>query len=51
MLRFLEIDEEQPLERVNVKQTTTTMRSQQLDDLVLSLTLGRSARSRHAGRR
>ena len=43
VLRFLEIDEDHPLERVNVKQTTTTMRSQQLDDLVLSLTLGRSA--------
>ena len=42
VLRFLEIDEDHPLERVNVKQTTTTMRSQQLDDLVLALTLGRS---------
>ena len=47
-MRFLEIDEDRPLERVNVKQTTTTMRSQQLDDLVLSLTLGSSARSRRA---
>ncbi len=48
VMRFLEIDEDQPLERVNPKRTTTTMRSQQLDDLVLSLTLGRSAPSRHA---
>ncbi len=48
VLRFLEIDEDHPLERVNVKQTTTTMRSQQLDDLVLALTLGRSGRSRRA---
>ena len=48
MLRFLEVDEDHPLERVNVKQTTTTMRSQQLDDLVLALTLGRSGRSRRA---
>ncbi len=48
VMRFLEIDEDRPLERVNVKQTTTTMRSQQLDDLVLSLTLGSSARSRRA---
>jgi len=48
VLRFLEVDEDHPLEHVNVKQTTTTMRSQQLDDLVHFLTLGRSAPARRA---
>jgi hypothetical protein len=48
VLRFLEVDEEHPLEQVNVKQTTTTMRSQQLDDLVHFLTLGHSSGARRA---
>ncbi len=34
VLRFLEVDEDYPIEEMNVKQTTHTMRSQQLDDLL-----------------
>ncbi len=47
-LRFLEVDDEQQLEELNVKQTTRTMRSQQLDDLLYSVTLGQSPVSRAA---
>jgi Sulfotransferase domain len=46
VLRFLEVDEDYPIEKINVKQTISTMRSQQIDDLLLSLTLGRSSVSR-----
>lgn len=48
VLRFLEVDDEYPLEEVNVKQTTRTMRSQQLDDLLHSVSLGRSPLPRAA---
>jgi len=48
VLRFLDVDEDYPIEQISVKQTTTTMRSQQIDDLLLSLTLGRSSLSRRA---
>jgi hypothetical protein len=48
VLRFLAVDDEYPLEEVNVKQTTRTMRSQQLDDLLHSVSLGRSPLPRAA---
>jgi Sulfotransferase family len=47
-LRFLEVDDEQQIEKLHVKQTTRTMRSQQLDDLLYSVTLGQSPISRAA---
>jgi hypothetical protein len=48
VLRFLEVDDEYPIGEVRVKQTNRTMRSQQLDDLLRSVTLGRSPISRAA---
>ncbi len=42
VLRFLEVDDEYPIEQINVKQTTRTMRSQKLDDVLSSLSRGRS---------
>jgi hypothetical protein len=48
VLRFLEVDDEYPIDEVRVKQTNRTMRSQQLDDLLRSVTLGRSPISRAA---
>ena len=46
VLRFLGVDEEHPLPEVNVKQTTRTMRSAQLDDLLHAVSLGQSPLSR-----
>jgi hypothetical protein len=48
VLRFLAVDDQYPLEEVNVKQTTRTMRSQQLDDLLHAVSLGRSPLPRAA---
>ncbi|MGO9321409.1 MAG: sulfotransferase family protein [Solirubrobacteraceae bacterium] len=48
VLRFLGVDDAYPIEEVNVKQTTRTMRSQQLDDLLHSVSLGRSPLPRAA---
>jgi hypothetical protein len=48
VLRFLDVDEHHQLEELHVKQTTRTMRSQQLDDLLHSVTLGQSPVSRAA---
>ncbi len=48
VLRFLEVDDEYPIDEVHVKQTNRTMRSQQLDDLLRSVTLGSSPISRAA---
>lgn len=42
VLRFLELDEEYPIEVMDVHPTTHSMRSQQLDDLLDSVTQGRS---------
>ncbi len=42
VLRFLEVDDELPIEEINVKQTTRTMRSHKLDDALTSLSQGRS---------
>jgi len=46
VLRFLGVDDEHQLEEINVKQTTRTMRSPQLDDLLHSVSLGQSTVSR-----
>jgi hypothetical protein len=48
VLRFLDVDEQHPIEEIHVKQTTRTMRSQQLDDALHSVTLGRSPVARAA---
>jgi Sulfotransferase family len=48
VLRFLEVDDDLPIEEVHVKQTNRTMRSPQLDDLMRSVTVGRSPISRSA---
>ncbi len=48
VLRFLDVDEEHPIEAIQVKQTTHTMRSQQLDDVLYSVTQGGSAPARAA---
>jgi hypothetical protein len=47
-LKFLDVDDEHQLEELRVKETTRTMRSQQLDDLLHSMTLGQSPVSRAA---
>ena len=48
VLRFLEVDDEYPIEEINIKQTTRTIRSQQLDDVLRSLSRGQSPISRAA---
>jgi hypothetical protein len=48
MLNFLEVDDAYPIEQLNVKQTTRTVRSQKLDDVLSSLSRGRSPISRAA---
>jgi hypothetical protein len=48
VLRFLEVDDEYPIEEINIKQTTRTIRSQRLDDVLSSLSRGRSPISRAA---
>jgi hypothetical protein len=48
VLRFLEVDEEHALEPIQVKQTARTIRSQRLDDLLYSISQGRSPLSRAA---
>lgn len=48
VLSFLEVDADHPIEEVNVKKTTHTVRSQQLDDVLRSLSRGRSPVSRAA---
>jgi len=48
VLRFLEVDDAHPIDEVQVKLTTRTMRSQQLDDVLHSLSLGRSPAARAA---
>jgi hypothetical protein len=42
VLRFLGVDDEYPIQAINIKQTTRTMRSHRLDDLLRSVTQGRS---------
>jgi hypothetical protein len=46
VLRFLDVDEDQPIEALDVKTTTRAVRSQQLDDLLLSVSAGRAPISR-----
>ncbi len=46
VLRFLEVDPEHRVEAIQVKQTTRTIRSQQLDDVMRSVTQGRSPLAR-----
>jgi hypothetical protein len=48
VMRFLDVDDTQPVESLEVKTTARTMRSQQLDDLLHSLSLGPSSVSRAA---
>ncbi|HLH13971.1 MAG TPA: sulfotransferase [Solirubrobacteraceae bacterium] len=48
VLRFLEVSDEHPVQQINVKQTTRTIRSHQLDDVLRSLSLGRSPAYRAA---
>ncbi|MGA2319342.1 MAG: sulfotransferase [Solirubrobacteraceae bacterium] len=48
VLRFLEVDEEYPIEEIYVKRTARTIRSQRLDDLTHSMSVGRSPLSRAA---
>jgi Sulfotransferase family len=48
VLRFLEVDDGHPIEALNVHATTHSVRSQQLDDLVYSVALGRGPISRAA---
>jgi hypothetical protein len=50
VLRFLDVDDEYPIDEINVKQTTRTMRSQKLDDVLSSLSRGRSPVVRAARR-
>jgi hypothetical protein len=49
VLQFLEIDENYQIESLRVKQTTRAIRSQQLDDVLHAVTLGKSPLAR-AGR-
>ncbi len=42
VLRFLDVDDTHPLEQIQIKQTIRTMRSHQLDDVLHSVSLGRS---------
>jgi Sulfotransferase family len=48
VLRFLEVDDSHPIPEINVKQTTRTIRSHQLDDALRSLSRGDSPASRAA---
>jgi hypothetical protein len=48
VLRFIDVDDTQPVEEIRVKKTARTVRSQRLDDALHSLTLGRSPISRAA---
>ncbi len=46
VLRFLEVDDEYPIDLLDVHVTKRTVRSQQLDDMVYSVSLGRGRISR-----
>ncbi len=48
VLRFLELEEDQPIEEINIKHTVRSIRSHQLDDLLRSLSQGHSLISRAA---
>ncbi len=48
ILRFLEVDEDHPIEALDVNATTRSMRSQRADDLVHSVALGRGPVARAA---
>jgi Sulfotransferase family len=48
VLRFLEVDDEYPIQALDVNSTTRTMRSQQIDELVHSVSVGRGPVSRTA---
>jgi sulfotransferase family protein len=48
VLRFLDVDDEVPVQAIRVKQTTRTMRSHQLDDVLHSLAMGTSPAARGA---
>jgi hypothetical protein len=48
VLRFLGVDDDHPIEALEVKRTERAIRSQQLDDLLLSVTQGDFAPSRAA---
>lgn len=50
VLQFLDVEQDVPLERVHANPTNKTMRSQQIDDLVLAVTLGRSSLARASRR-
>jgi Sulfotransferase domain len=46
VLRFLDVDDEHPIDVLEANPTMRSMRSQQLDDLVYSVSVGRGAPSR-----
>jgi hypothetical protein len=48
VLRFLDVDEDYPIEEVNIKKTVRTVRSHELDDLLRSVSLGQSRVARAA---
>jgi hypothetical protein len=48
VLRFLDVDDSQPIEELQVKQTARSMRRQPLDDLLVSVSMARSPRWRAA---
>jgi hypothetical protein len=48
ILRFLGVDDDFAIEEINIKQTTRTMRSQELDDLLHSVSMGSTPVTRGA---